>query len=73
MTEQTNQLVELTDGRLEVLPVPTGEHQTLLLYLYGIILGWLQPRGGKVLVAPLRLRVRERKFRETDLLVLLDA
>lgn len=73
LTEHTNQLIEMTDGFLEVLPVPTDEHQTLLLYLYGVILGWLKPKGGKVLVAPLRLRVRERKFREPDLLVLLDA
>jgi Uma2 family endonuclease len=29
--------------------------------------------GGKVLVAPLRLRIRPRKFREPDLLLLCDA
>ncbi len=73
LTDHTNQLIEITDGFLEVLPVPTDEHQTLLLFLYGILLERLRSSGGKVLVAPLRLRVRERKFREPDLLVLLDS
>lgn len=73
LTDHTNQLIEITDGYLEVLPVPTDEHQTLLLFLYGVILERLRSSGGKVLVAPLRLKVRERKFREPDLLVLLDS
>jgi len=73
LTDHTNQLIEITDGYLEVLPLPTDEHQTLLLFLYGVILERLKASGGKVLVAPLRLRVREGKFREPDLLVLLDA
>ena len=73
LTDHTNQLIEVTDGYLEVLPVPTDHHQTLLLCIYGLILAWSQSHGGKVLLAPLRLRVRERKFREPDLIMLLDA
>lgn len=73
LTDRSNQLIEITDGYLEVLPVPTDRHKTLLLFLYGVILERLKASGGKVLVAPLRLRVREGKFREPDLLVLLDA
>ncbi len=73
LTDHTNQLIEITDGFLEVLPVPTDEHQTLLLFLYEIIQSWVRGVGGKVLIAPFRLRVRERKFREPDLLVLRDA
>jgi len=73
LTDHTNQLIEVTDGYLEVLPVPTDHHQTLLLFLYGLILEWVQGAGGKVLLAPLRLRIREGKFREPDLLMLLDA
>lgn len=73
LTDHTNQLIEVTDGYLEVLPVPTDHHQTLLLFLYGLILEWVRRAGGKVLLAPLRLRIRERKFREPDLLMLLDA
>jgi len=72
LTDHTNQLIEVTDGFLEVLPVPTDRHQTLLLYLYDIVRMWTQEEGGKVLVAPLRLRIRERKFREPDLVMLKD-
>lgn len=68
LTDHTNQLIEVTDGFLEVLPVPTDRHQTLLLFLSDEIRRW----GGKVLMAPLRLRVRERKFREPDLVMLRD-
>jgi Uma2 family endonuclease len=37
------------------------------------LLAFVQPRGGKVLYAPLRLRIREGQFREPDLLLVLDA
>src|SRR2546423_7533888 len=30
----TNHLVELVDGRIEVLPMPTEEHQSIIAYLY---------------------------------------
>ena len=70
LTSRTNRLVELADGRLEVLPMPTDEHQSILLFLYGLLRDFLAPAGGKVLVAPLRLRLRSGKFREPDLLAL---
>ena len=50
--------------------MPTDQHQTILLYLYELFSGLVRPLGGKVLVAPLRLRVKPRKFREPDLLLL---
>ncbi len=73
LTDRTNRLVELTDGRIEVLPMPTDKHQSILLFLYELFVAHLRPSGGKVLVAPLRLRIRERKYREPDLLLLRDA
>ena len=73
LTEQTNRLIELTDGNIEVLPVPTDEHQSLVAFLYEAFTAFLRERGGKALFAPLRLRVREGKFREPDLLLVLDA
>jgi taurine dioxygenase len=33
-TEQTNSLLEFTHGYIEVVPMPTDEHQTILAYLY---------------------------------------
>lgn len=69
LTEQTNHLVEFTDGMIEVLPMPTDNHQVLLAYLYEQLLMFLRPRGGKVLFAPLRVRIREGKHREPDILL----
>lgn len=73
LTEQTNHLIEFTDGYIEVLPMPTSRHQTILLLLYERFKTAVQPTGGKVLVAPLRLRLRPGKFREPDILLLRSA
>ncbi len=72
ISEQTNQLIEFTDGTLEVLPMPPHRHQAILALLYELFVATVRPRGGKVLFAPLRLRIRSGKFREPDLLLLLD-
>jgi len=73
LTDQTNQLIEFTDGYLEGLPMPTRRHQVILAFLYELFVAFIRPRGGKVLFAPLRLQVRPGKYREPDLLLLLDA
>ena len=73
LTDQTNVLIEFTDGQLEVLPMPTSSHQVLVLLLYELFKAALQPAGGKILVAPLRLEIHPGKYREPDLLMLLDA
>jgi Uma2 family endonuclease len=73
LTNQTNHLIEFTDGVIEVLPMPTRDHQVILAFLYELLLLLLRPRGGKVLFAPLRVQVRPGKFREPDLLVLQNA
>ena len=72
LTDHARQLLEFTDGRLEPLPMPTDRHQTISRFLL-LALAVVERRGGKVLYAPLRLRIREGKFREPDLLLLLDA
>jgi Uma2 family endonuclease len=69
LTDHTTRLIECTDGYLEILPRPTDKHQTMLLLLYEFLVAFLRPRGGKVLVAPLRLRIRDRKYREPDILL----
>jgi Uma2 family endonuclease len=73
LTGERNRLVEFTDGFLEVLPMPTAKHQAILAFLFLAFHKFVEPRGGKVLFAPLRLRVRPGKFREPDLLLLLSA
>ena len=70
---QTNRLVEYADGRIEVLSMPTDEHQSIVAYLYGVLAAFARLSGGKVLFAPLRLRLKSGKFREPDLMLLLNA
>ena len=72
LTDQTNHLVEFTDGVIEVLPMPTKQHQAISLFLLLGLLAYVRPRGGAVYYAPLRLAIRPGKFREPDLLLLLD-
>ena len=36
LTNQTNHLIEFSDGRIEVLPMPTSGHQVILLLLYDL-------------------------------------
>ena len=73
LTERTARLLELADGRIEVLPMPTDEHQDMLQTLFLALLVYTQAHGGKAHFAPLRLRIRAGKFREPDLLLLRDA
>jgi len=74
LTDHTRCLVELTDGHVEVLPMPTDAHQRIVLFLYRALYAFLAARRfGIVLVAPLRLRLRTGRYREPDLLLLLSA
>lgn len=72
LTDSSNRLIEFTDGCIEELPMPAFTHQSILLFLYNLLHAYLKPRGGVVMVAALRLRVRPGKFREPDVLLLRD-
>ena len=73
LTDHTKCLAEFAEGHIEVLPMPTDEHQRMVLFLYRALYAFLAARGiGIVLVAPLRLRVRPGRYREPDVLVLLS-
>ena len=72
LTDHSNRPIEFTDGCIEELPMPTFTHQSVLLLLYDVLRAYLKPRGGVVMVAALRLRIRPGKFREPDLLLLRD-
>lgn len=69
LTDRSSRLIEFTDGWLEELPPPTSTHQAVLLFLYDLFRTYLEGRG-VVMVAPLRMRIREGKFREPDVLLL---
>jgi Uma2 family endonuclease len=73
LTDHTNRLVEYIDGHIELLPMPTDQHQMISQFLFLALNAFITPRGGRVLYAPLRLRVRTGKFREPDLLLVKDA
>jgi len=73
LTEDINRFVEFTDGSLEFLPMPTDKHQAVLEFLFVLFLAHLKPLGGTVHLAVLRMRIREGKFREPDLLLVKDA
>jgi Uma2 family endonuclease len=65
----TNRLIEFTEGRLEFLPMPTPFHQLILQFLYSRLNAFVTVRSlGKVLFAPLRVRVGKEKIREPDIM-----
>ena len=69
LTDRTRRLIEFTDGHVQELPMPTDTHQAVLAFLYRLFHEHLDPRGGIVRFSALRLRIREGKFREPDLLM----
>ena len=73
LTDQTNQLIEFTDGVIKALPMPTDKHQAISRLLFLALLTFIEQLGGTVFYAPLRLQIQPGKFREPNLLLLLDA
>lgn len=73
LTDSTHSLVEYTDGVIEVLPMPTDQHQSILEFLFLALRTYIHPLGGKILFAALRLQVRADKFREPDLILMRNA
>jgi Uma2 family endonuclease len=73
LTDDSRRLIELSQGRLEILPMPTDRHQAMLEVLFLAARDFIEPLGGKTRFAPMRLRVGPERFREPDLLVLRDA
>jgi Uma2 family endonuclease len=65
-------LVEYTNGRLEILPMPTMEHQVILARLYDAIRAAAEA-GGRVLTAGARVKVADDTFREPDVLYMSPA
>ena len=67
-----NHLVELSDGFLEVLPMPTTSHQKIVAFFFRTLLAFVEPGGvGTVLFAALPVRLWKGKFREPDVVFML--
>ena len=65
----TNHLVELNDGCLEFLPMPSPYHQFIIKYLLARLEGHIETnRMGTVLFSPLPVRLWKGQFREPDLM-----
>ena len=73
LTDRVRRLLEFSDGCLDVLPMPTDRHQVILRFLFLALFPFVRGAGGTVLFAPLRLRIRDGKFGEPDLLLVRDA
>ena len=68
---EDNRRLELSDGCLEILPMPTEPHQAIMLFLYSALQAFVSARKlGKVMIAGLPLRLWVGKLREPDILFL---
>ena len=69
----TNHLVEFSDGFVEILPLPTTSHQLVVQFLHNLLYAFVTGKGlGSVLFAPLKVRLREGKYREPDIVFMLS-
>lgn len=70
----TNRLIELSDGNLEVLAMPSELHQRILGKLYVAVHSFVTGRRlGEVRFSPLPVRLWPGKFREPDLVFMSEA
>jgi Uma2 family endonuclease len=67
----TNHLVEFSDGRVEVLPMPSDRHQAIVTFFLLAFVTYAKKAGGIVRPAPLRVRLWPGKVREPDVVFLL--
>lgn len=64
-----NRLVELVDGKLEVLPMPSMLHQLIVEYLHDALKSFVRKRRlGQAFFAPLPVHIRNESFREPDVI-----
>jgi Uma2 family endonuclease len=69
----TNYLVEFSDGVVEVLPMPTHIHQRIAAVLYDALSLFVKTfQLGLVMFAPLRIQVRPGKYRQPDIVFMLE-
>jgi len=69
LSERTNRIIELSEGRLIVPPMPTPEHQDILWNVAEILKAWARQHGGRAFVAALPVRLWAGKFREPDVIL----
>jgi Uma2 family endonuclease len=68
-----NPLIELSDGFLEILPMPKFSHQLIVRFILKAFEAFIEPRGlGVVIFAPLRVRLWPGRFSEPDIVFMLS-
>ena len=68
LQEKTTRLIELSDGSVEVLPMPTPFHQRIVRFLFRMLEAFVIAQGaGEVFFAPLPIRLWPGNFRDPDL------
>src|SRR3977135_1705014 len=69
-SETFNRPIELSDGRLIILPMPSLTHQRILKRFVYLAQAWLaEGRHGEILFAPHPIRLWPGKYREPDAMV----
>jgi Uma2 family endonuclease len=67
LTDGHNQLVEWTDGYVEVLAMPNFDHQRIVRFVFQALFAFATAHKlGEVIFAPLRVRLRPGMIREPD-------
>lgn len=68
-----NRLIEFSDGRIELVPMPSRRHQLIVRLLTNLLTAFVEQRQlGLVLFAPFVLRLWPRKNREPDVMFMLS-
>jgi Uma2 family endonuclease len=71
LQRRSNLLVELSDGYIEVLPMPSPFHQRVVRFLFRLLETYVLGLGtGEVFFAPLPIRLKPGKFRDPDVVYL---
>lgn len=69
LESQTGRPMELVDGCIRMLPMPTEEHQAILGFLYEVFKAFVVARQlGRVRFAPLPIHFAAKNIREPDLM-----
>jgi Uma2 family endonuclease len=72
VTRDARFLVELVDGFIGVLPMPTEAHQNVVSFLFAMLKAFITPKKlGRVLQSPFRVRLATNQFREPDVCFML--
>jgi Uma2 family endonuclease len=64
--------VEYVDGCLQVLPMPTALHQAIAFVLANLLIAYSKPDSqARTKLAPFRVKISDREFREPDVCFML--